>query len=370
MPESSSELSFFSSVSVEQQRWRQALLQPLPSLELSSNDEETLLIPSGARIRSMLPAHPNISVIQSVESYNQRIVSIGVQGCRQIQFCCDLEGETPFTVSSNDGSVHYDILVRVLNTSGLRVIQLAPLLEFHHYCHCPLYCRFMKEDPESSQITIHQSQRKQVNLEDVKNNYFGVPVGLKSPAFDNQTPNFAIRHPPVNAEWSYLALGFEEAIYCPLTMGLQGCFELLGSGDVKSVDSCIHHSISVPDITSLKLRRLCLNVGSLEKPHYVLLRVTHSRLASDSHSSTAFSMITVPVMVLQNLLPMPIEFRVLYRRDAGSSIVQSGTVESGKNIEITAVDGCANEFYSILVRPVNSQFVWGRQVIPVSIWCC
>ena len=366
--ESSSELSFFSSVSVEQQRWRQALLQPLPSLELSSNDEETLLIPSGARIRSMLPAHPNISVIQSVESYNQRIVSIGVQGCRQIQFCCDLEGETPFTVSSNDGSVHYDILVRVLNTSGLRVIQLAPLLEFHHYCHCPLYCRFMKEDPESSQITIHQSQRKQVNLEDVKNNYFGVPVGLKSPAFDNQTPNFAIRHPPVNAEWSYLALGFEEAIYCPLTMGLQGCFELLGSGDVKSVDSCIHHSISVPDITSLKLRRLCLNVGSLEKPHYVLLRVTHSRLASDSHSSTAFSMITVPVMVLQNLLPMPIEFRVLYRRDAGSSIVQSGTVESGKNIEITAVDGCANEFYSILVRPVNSQFVWGRQVIPVSIW--
>ena len=151
-------------------------------------------------------------------------------------------------------------------------------------------------------------------------------------------------------------------------MGLKGRFELLGSGEAKSVDSCIHHSISVPDITSLKLRRLCLNVGSLEKPHYVLLRVNHSQLSSDSHANPAFSIITVPVMVLKNLLPMPIEFRVLNRRNTGNSIVQSGTVESGKSIEITAVDGCASEFYSILVRPMNSQFVWGRQVIPVSVW--
>lgn len=363
--ESLSELSFFSSVLVEQQRWRQALTRPVQSLEPSSS-EDTLLIPAGTRMRSALPAHPNISVIQSIESYNQRIVAIGVQGCRQIQFCCDSEGETPFSVSSSDGSIKYDILVRVLNTSGLRVIQLAPLLEFHQYCDCLLYCRFVKEDSDSSQVTIYQSQRKQTNLEDMKSNYFGVPVGLKSPLFDNQSPNIAVRHPLVHVEWSHLALGFGGAIFCPVTMDLQGRIELLGSGDVKSVDSCVHHSISIPDITSLKLRRLCLNVGSLDKPHYVLLRVIHSSLSSDSHSITSFSVVTVPVMVLKNLLPMPIEFRILYRRDGVNTIVQTGTVESGKNVEVTAVDGCASEFYSILVRPMNTQFVWGQQVIPVS----
>ena len=42
-------------------------------------------------------------------------------------------------------------------------------------------------------------------------------------------------------------------------------------------------------------------------------------------------------------------------------------MESGKTVEITGVDGRDSEHFYIVIRPVNNQFVWGNQAIPVCI---
>ena len=46
--------------------------------------------------------------------------------------------------------------------------------------------------------------------------------------------------------------------------------------------------------------------------------------------------------------------------------MQTGTVESGKTVELTSVNGRESDQFCVVVRPVNNQFVWGNQAIPVS----
>ena len=309
-------VSAFATTEEENQRWLRGLAER-QSTQVSSDDaEETIVIPSNARVRTTLPAHPSFNANDMVESYNQRLVSVGVRGYQRIQFCCDNEGDVPFVVASSDGSAKKTILVRISNNEGLRIIQLASLLSLRHYCSVPLYARFVNDDSIQGTTTLYQSQMKQTNLDDLRVNYFGTPVGPKSPFYDAQALGVMIGHPKEFA--SPLSVEPGKTLFCPLSFDGSGRLELLGSDVTDTLPSCVHNSIALSDVTSRNLRRCCLNVGTPDVPRFVLLRTERTPLTDNRISTASFAVVVVPVMKLRNLLPITMEYRVLKKSASGS----------------------------------------------------
>ena len=313
---SSRVVSAFVTTEEEKQRWLCGLADPKSPLAAAEETEETIVVPCNARVRTALPAHPSFNANDMVESYNQRLVSVGIRGYQRIQFCCDNEGDVPFVVVSSDGSTKRTVLVRISNRGGLRIIQLASLLGLRHYCSVPLYGRFVREDSVQGTTTLYQSQMKQTNLDDLHVNYFGLPVGPKSPLYDPQALGVVISHPTEAA--SPLPIEPGKTLFCPLSFDSSGRLELLGSSLADNLPSCVHNSLSLADVTSRNLRRCCLNVGTSDVPRFVLLRTERTPVAGNRISSASFSIVVVPVMKLRNLLPIAMEYRVLKKSAPGS----------------------------------------------------
>lgn len=374
--------------------WR--ALQTHSTVSAAAPSEETLLVPAHSTRRSSLPAHPSLPSLHSAESYNQRIVSLSLPECAAIEFCCDAEAELPFSVHSLGGEYRYDVLVSVTNREGIRCITVSSLLAVRNFASVPLLCRFVEDAPrEGCQVDVKQTQKKQVNLEDDTNNVFGVAVGSNNPAFDTKTPGVAIRRFADSAE-GFTELGQDGVMYDPAPWKMKGRLEIRGP----QPDALVC-SFSERDITSLNLRRACVNVGSAEHPQYCLLRVKHHIVRSEHLESIArapegkktsdvlaqleretvedvfgayeqqrsvFSIECLPVLVLRNLLPMPLEYRVL-RRDGELRGVEAGELAAGEARELAAVNGGQRERFFIAVRPLNQQFVWNNEVIPIEPAC-
>ena len=309
-------ISVFATTEEETQRWLAGLAEQESTSTFSNNAEETIVIPCNARICTSLPAHPSFNANDMVESYNQRIVSVGIRGYQRIQFCCDNEGEVSYVVTSSDGSTKRTVLVRIFNRGGLRIVQLASLLGLRHYCSVPLYARFVHEDSVQGTTTLYQSQMKQTNLDDLHVNYFGTPVGPKSPFFDAQALGVVVSHPKEVV--SPLPVEQGKTLFCPLSFDGAGRLELLGSDVADNLPSCVHNSISLADVTSRNLRRCCLNVGTPDVPRFVLLRTERTLRTGNRITSASFSVVIVPVMRLRNLLPIAMEYRVLKKSASGS----------------------------------------------------
>lgn len=374
--------------------WR--ALQAHSTVSAAAPSEETLLVPAHSTRRSSLPAHPSLPALHSAESYNQRIVSLSIPECAAIEFCCDAEAELPFSVHSPEGAYRYDVLVSVTNKEGIRCITVSSLLAVRNFACFPLLCRFVEDVPrEGCQVDVKQTQKKQVNLEDDTNNVFGVAVGSNNAAFDTKTPGVAIRRFADSAE-GFTELKQNGVMYDPAPWRMKGRLEIRGP----QPDALVC-SFSERDITSLNLRRACVNVGSAEHPQYCLLRVKHYVVRSEHLESIAhaqegkktsdvlaqleretvedvfgayeqqrsvFSIECVPVLVLRNLLPMPLEYRVL-RRDGELRGVEAGELAAGEARELVAVNGGQKERFFIAVRPLNQQFVWNNEVIPIEPAC-
>ena len=309
-------ISVFATTEEETQRWLAGLAEQESTSTFSNNAEETIVIPCNARICTSLPAHPSFNANDMVESYNQRIVSVGIRGYQRIQFCCDNEGEVSYVVTSSDGSTKRTVLVRIFNRGGLRIVQLASLLGLRHYCSVPLYARFIHEDSVQGTTTLYQSQMKQTNLDDLHVNYFGTPVGPKSPFFDAQALGVVVSHPKEVV--SPLPVEQGKTLFCPLSFDGAGRLELLGSDVADNLPSCVHNSISLADVTSRNLCRCCLNVGTPDVPRFVLLRTERTPRTGNRITSASFSVVIVPVMRLRNLLPIAMEYRVLKKSASGS----------------------------------------------------
>lgn len=326
----------FATVPAELNTWRTVLSQHT-SLESEKKEEETLTIHSGCCVRTSLPAHPSFLSANSVESYNQRLISIRLPHCRPIECCCDYEDTIPFSITSQTGEYLFDIVVHVINRSGRRVILLSSLISIHNSTHIPLECRFVT-DEEAGELVgtplVKQSQKKQVNLIDLNDNYYGTPVSIKSPAFDKESKGVAIRLGS-KATKPFTTMGFDESLYCPVENRMKGHLELKNTA---------LNSIRLSDMTSLNLRRTVLNLGTSSAPHYVLLRCEHTKVTGEMVKSIQpsvqpnrhngvlakiaeetvndvygmvhnqrciFSLELVPILTLHNALPMDMEYKVV-----------------------------------------------------------
>ena len=377
-------LLFLSTNEQEIEAWRQAL-QAKPTEVQQENDDSEIVIPAGGMKRTTLPAHPS-SLTNAAESYNQRIVALRVENFRRIEFCCDSEGDLPFSLFTQSGEYCYDIVVRLINRNGLRVMMLIPMLWMTNFTSSPVLCEFAQESMDSDTPAVHQSQRKQVNLEQLTDNYFGVPVSFKSPYYDSVSRVVSVGHGTWRDD-SAKEVGVGQSLYCPLHLGMKGrCVVGNQNG---------YCSLSIEDITSLNFRRICLNIGSSLYPHYVLVRsVVHSveseslkalpippapKAKSDileklnsqtvngvvgnvGNRRSLFEIVVLPVLVLKNLLPIDLEYHVVMY---SKGVIETGMIASGQEVELACIDGANSNQYGVQLRPTGNQFVWNQGLIPV-----
>ena len=375
---------FLSTNSQEEELWRKALAVPLRVFQKQHFDD-TITVPAGESRRTTLPAHPSLSLTSTLESYNQRIVSFCVGSCRHIEFCCDNEGDFPFSLYTQSGEYCYDIIVRVINRNGLRVMMLIPLFWITNYCSSPIHCDFFEHPKESDTLTVHQSQRKQVYLHQTTNNFFGSPISMKNSYFDSVSHGVAVYQGVWSEEKETLVP--KESIYCPLHLGMKG-YIALGYQNK-------YCSLASEDIASFNFRRFCMNIGDSVDPHYVLVRSVVHSVESDSlytlpippapkskndileklnsqmvngivgnigNNRSVFEIAVVPVLVMKNLLPISLEYRVIMKC---KGLIQLGVVESGKGVELSCIDGENTALFGIQLRPTGNQFVWNQALLPV-----
>ncbi|CBK22988.2 uncharacterized protein [Blastocystis hominis] len=377
-------LLFLSRNEQEIEAWKRALQVAPKEFQHESVDSE-IVIPAGGMKRTTLPAHPT-SLPSATESYNQRIVALRVENFRRVEFCCDSEGDLPFSLYTQNGEYCYDIVVRLINRNGLRVMMLIPMLWMTNFTSSPVLCHFTQETSDSETPVAHQSQRKQINLEHLTDNYFGVPVPFKSPYYDSVSHVVSVCH-GVWRDDSAKTVAASESLYCPLHLGMKGrC--MLGNPNG-------YCALSIEDITSLNFRRICLNIGNSVDPHYVLVRsVVHSveseslnalpipptpKAKSDileklnsqmvngiagnvGNRRSLFEIVVLPVLVLKNLLPIDLEYHIVMH---SKGIIETGMIASGKEVELACIDGANSNQYGIQLRPTGNQFVWNQGLIPI-----
>ena len=154
-------------------------------------------------------------------------------------------------------------------------------------------------------------------------------------------------------------------------------------------------SLASEDIASFNFRRFCMNIGDSVDPHYVLVRSVVHSVESDSlytlpippapkskndileklnsqmvngivgnigNNRSVFEIAVVPVLVMKNLLPISLEYRVIMK---GKGLIQLGVVESGKGVELSCIDGENTALFGIQLRPTGNQFVWNQALLPV-----
>ena len=377
-------MMFLSTNAQEIEAWKQAL-QVVPKEIREESVDNEIVIPAGGMKRTTLPAHPS-SLTNAAESYNQRIVALRIENFRRIEFCCDSEGDLPFSLYTQSGEYCYDIVVRLVNRNGLRVMLLIPMMWITNFSSSSIFCQFTQEMNDEETPVAHQSQRKQINLEQLTDNYFGVPVPFKSPHYDSVSHVIAVCH-GVWRDDSATEIAANESLYCPLHLNMKGrC--VLGNQNG-------YCALLIEDITSLNFRRLCLNIGNSLYPHYVLVRSVVHSVESESLNTlpippapkakndileklnsqmvngivgnvgnrrSLFEIVVLPVLVLKNLLPIDLEYHVVMH---SKGIIETGMIASGKEVELSCIDGANCSQYGIQLRPTGNQFVWNQGLIPV-----
>ena len=386
-------VSFFANENTEKKEWSRLRSVTLATPPAAS---DALSVPAHSSRRSSLPAHPSLPLLRNVESYNQRIVSVSIPNCARIEFCCDTEAELPFSVHSLSGEFLYDVLVHITNQNGVRSITLSSLFSVVNHLNIPVLCRFVEDtEVQGCQVEVKQSQKKQKNLEDDTDNFFGAPIGSNNAAFDTKTPSVGVRRYRSTAE-SFVEMKKDETVFDSAQRRMKGRFEIMGSHP-----GCLVSSFSESDITSLNLRRTCVNIGSPDRPQYCLLRVRHHIVKSDhlvaiphemekkksadvlgqienetvddvfgayGSQRSVFEVECSPMLLLKNLLPIDVEFRIL-KREGGVIPVESGTLRPGEEKEVASVNGEQKERFFVAIRPLNQQFVWNNEVIPIQPNC-